>query len=102
MPRKKSSQSTHDRKVKEIANKLNKQNWDVRADVGGFVTPDGIGKKGFIPDVFATKGGKTKIIEVDTPRTVDEDQLATFRRSAAHRDSADFEHVITRPRTKKG
>lgn len=100
MPRKKSSQTTHDRKVREIANQLKKQNWNVKAHVSGYETPDSIGKRAYVPDILATKGDKTKIVEVDTPTTLDQDQLATFRRSAAHRDSADFEHVITKPRKK--
>ena len=98
MPRKKSTQTTHDRKVRQIANQLKKQNWNVKAHVNGYETPDSIGKHAYIPDILATKGNKTKIVEVDTPTTVDQDQLATFRRSTAHRDDAHFEHVITRPR----
>lgn len=100
MPRKKSGQSTHDRKVRQIANELKNKGWNVRADVSGFDTPDGIGQSGHIPDVLATKGLKTKIVEVDTPRTENRDQLSTFRRSAANRQNGNFEHVITKPRKK--
>jgi len=98
MPRKKSSQGTHDRKVRQIANELRNKGYKVQADVSGFDTPNGIGKSGHIPDIYATRGSKEKIVEVDTPGTENSDQLFTFRRSAAHRDNADFEHVITKPR----
>ena len=62
------------------------------------IIPDGIGKNNYTPDIVAARGKKMKIVEVDTPGTVDNDQLASFRRSAAQRENADFEHVITKPR----
>lgn len=92
------SKETHDRKVRQLANKLKKQGFNVKADLDGFETPDGIGKGDHVADIFATKGKKTKIVEVDTPGTENPDQLATFKRSAAHRKNAEFEHVITKPR----
>jgi hypothetical protein len=98
MARRKSTQNTHDRKVRHIANELKSKSWNVRAHVSGFDTPDGIGQAGHIPDILATRGTKTKIIEVDTPGTENSDQLSAFRRSAAHRENGDFEHVITKPR----
>jgi len=95
------AKDTHNRKVKELANQLKKENWNVKAHVSGYETPDSIGKNNFIPDIVATKGGKTKIIEVDTPRTENSEQLAAFQRSAAHQKNATFEQVITTPRKKK-
>jgi Holliday junction resolvase len=92
------SKKAHDRKVRQLANNLKKQGFEVKADIDGFETPDGIGKADHVPDIFATKGQKTKIVEVDTPGTENPDQLAAFKRSAAHRKNADFEHVITKPR----
>jgi len=91
---------THDRKIQQLARELRQKGYKVQADINGYETPDGIGEGGYVPDVFAQRGGKTKIIEVDTPGTEDPDQLTTFRRSAAHRDNADFDHVITKPRKK--
>ena len=91
---------THDRKVQQMARELTKQGFDVQADLKNYDTPDGIGKGGFIPDIVASKGGKTKIIEVDTPGTENSEQLKAFRRSAAQRSNAEFEHVITKPRKK--
>jgi len=93
--------NTHDRKVRKIANDLRKMNWKVKADIGGYDMPDGIGKKGYIPDIIAIKGGRSKIIEVDTPNTENTDQLSAFRRSAAQRKNTVFEQIITRPRKKK-
>lgn len=101
MSRKKSNQDTHDRKVRELARDLKQKHYHVQADIRGYETPESIGKDGYIPDIFATRGDKTKIIEVDTPSTEDPGQLAAFRRSAAHRDNAEFEQVITRPRKRE-
>ena len=91
------SKKAHDRKVQQLANNLKKQGFKVKADFDGFETPDGIGKGHHVPDIFATKGQRTKIVEVDTPGTENPDQLTAFKRSAAHRKNADFEHVITKP-----
>lgn len=92
------SNDTHDRKVRQIAKEFKQKGWKVQADLKTYDTPDGIGKGNYIPDIVATRGNKTKILEIDTPGTVDNDQLASFRRSAAQRENADFEHVITKPR----
>lgn len=92
------SNDTHDRKVRQIAKDLKQKGWKVQADLKTYETPEGIGKNNHTPDIVATRGKKTKIIEVDTPGTVDNDQLASFRRSASQRNNADFEHVITKPR----
>ena len=94
------AKDTHDRKVKELANQLKKKKWNVTAHVPGYETPNSIGKENYIPDIIATKGGKTKIIEVDIPQTENQEQLAAFKRSAAHRKNATFEQVITKPRKK--
>lgn len=74
----------HDRKVRELANSLRRQGWSVEADVPGFEQPNGIGRDGRVPDIFASKRGAERIIEVETDRTLktDTDQHATFRRSA--------------------
>lgn len=49
-----------------------------------------------IPDVVARKRGATRIIEVETERTVDADrqQHATFRRSASQRTRTTFKLVV--------
>lgn len=95
------SGDTHNRKVRQKATELKKQGWKVDADLSGFGPPNPIGQGNYIPDIFATKGKKVKIIEVDTPVAIDKQQLAAFRRSAAHRRNTDFEHIITQPRKTK-
>ncbi len=101
MPRKKSVSSTHDRKVRELAKKHMKEKWKVKADIGDFEQPTPVGRNKRIPDLEVSKGGKTKLIEVDTPETIDPKQLEAFRRSAGQKENTEFEHVITKPRKKK-
>ena len=86
-------QTKHDKKVKEIANKLKKQGWKVKADVKDFDKPDPIGKEKRIPDIVAEKGKKKKIIEVETEATIEKDkkQQETFRKSAAQQPETSFE-----------
>jgi len=100
MARKRSTKSTHDTKVRKLATELKANGWKVQADISGFDTPDGIGQSRFIPDISASKGSHTKIIEVDTPNSVNTEQLSSFRRSATHRKNTSFEHIITTPRRK--
>jgi len=101
MPRKKSVQGTHTRKVRELTRELKQKGYNVQAHINDYKMPGSIGKGDYIPDIDATRGSKTKIIEVDTPGTEDQAHLAAFRRSASHRGNAEFEQVITRPRKKK-
>lgn len=93
MSRKTENQSAHDRRVRTLANELRNEGWDVQADLPNFDQPDPIGNDGRIPDILATLGNRTKIIEVETPRTVDShrEQHSTFRRSVAHRENGEFE-----------
>ena len=97
MSRRQRNQSTHDNRVRTLANRLEDQGWEVQADLPNFDQPDPIGKGEKIPDILATRGTQTKIIEVETPSTVNshQDQHSTFRRSAAHRENGEFELVVT-------
>ena len=56
--------------------------------------------KGRIPDILATRGNRTKVVEIETPSTVDahQEQHSTFRRSVAQRENGEFELVVTKPR----
>lgn len=85
-------QNKHDRKVRQIAKKLEKDNWNVQADISGYETPESIGNENRIPDIVASKKGAKRIIEVETPRSVkkDKDQQETFRRSAAQQKRTTF------------
>ncbi len=92
--------STHDRKVREKARELKKQDYEVRAAIRGYDRPRPIGKEKRIPDIEARKRGVRKIIEVETPGSLrtDKEQLKTFTRHAAHKKGTTFEVIVTRPR----
>jgi hypothetical protein len=85
-------QQRHDRKVIEIALRLKFQGWSVQADIPGFERPGPIGRGKYVPDVRATKAGAVRIIEVETPETVESDakQHEAFRRSAAQKPRTTF------------
>ena len=94
------NQTTHDNRVRREANKLKQEGWHVQADLPDYETPTPIGKDNRIPDILATRGDRLKIIEIETPSTVEshKDQQATFRRSASQKEDAEFELIITKPR----
>ena len=100
MSRQNRNQSTHDRQVRTLANKLRNEGWKVQADLPNFDQPNPIGNSRRIPDILATRGNRTKIIEVETTTTVDshQEQHSTFRRSAAQRENGEFELVVTKSR----
>jgi hypothetical protein len=95
--RSKKGQERHDGAVRREANRLMKAGWNVQADIAGFDQPDPIGKEGRIPDIRATKSGAERLIEIETPDTIekDKDQHATFRRRASHRPRSSFEIIET-------
>ncbi|PIQ89702.1 MAG: hypothetical protein COV72_01710 [Candidatus Omnitrophica bacterium CG11_big_fil_rev_8_21_14_0_20_42_13] len=64
MKRSRKSQTKHDTKVISIARKLERQGFEVKADVRGYEQPDII--RGFWPNVVGTKGRQRKIHEVET------------------------------------
>lgn len=100
MSRTRKNQSAHDSRVRSLATKLQDQGWEVLADLPNFDQLDPIGKDQRIPDIFATRGERTKIVEVETPNTADthQEQHSTFRRSAAQRENGEFELIVTKPR----
>lgn len=103
MPRGKSKDNTaHDRKVGRLAAEYEKVGYTVQASTGRRPDPQPVGRSGRIPDVIATKHGRTKIIEVETPRSLKKDkaQLETFARYAAKKGNVSFDIVVTKPRTK--
>ena len=94
MPRRSQrQQSKHDQKVRQIANRLKRDGWNVVADLPSYHKPDPIGKKKRVPDIVATKAGATRLIEVETPETLETDkkQHEAFRRSAGQRKRARFD-----------
>ena len=100
MSRQSRNQSTHDNRVRTLANTLRNEGWKVQADLPNFNQPDPIGKDVKIPDILATRGDQTKIIEVETPTTADsyQEQHSTFRCSTAQRENEEFELVVTKSR----
>ncbi len=92
--RPKRSQSKHDAEVRREAEKLKDRGYDVKADVYGFPQPDTIG--GFRPDVVGKKGIERKIIEVETPESVD--SARDRKQQKAFRDSAKRSKKTTFPR----
>lgn len=105
MARKKTKeQTTHDRKVGRLATHYEKQGYAVCASTGRRPDPKPIGRSKRIPDIVATRRGRTKIVEVETPRSVKSDkaQLQTFARYAAREKNVSFDIVVTKPKSKAG
>ena len=97
MNKSKGRQNTHDQRVKQIANRLKGENWKVKIDIPGQAKPRPIGKNQRVPDIEASKGGRRKIIEVETPDSLKKDkaQQSTFRRHAAQKTNTTFKIEVT-------
>ena len=65
-------QKSHDECVREIADELKQEKWDVKANVEGEKKPAKIG--GFTPDIEATKGCLRRICEVLTEKDFGSDK----------------------------
>lgn len=100
MSRRNRNQSEHDNCVRNNAEMLLNQGWNVQADLPDFNRPDPIGKDERIPDIYATLGDQAMIIEVETPSTIEShnEQHSTFRRSAAQKENTEFELIVTEPK----
>jgi len=74
-----SSESLHDRKVRKIAAAYWGMGYRVWADISGYDRPAHIRSR--VPDIVATKGKTTRIVEVETDQTFDrhKDQRDIFR-----------------------
>lgn len=84
--RSKYEQTCHDTAVRRSAAALKANGWRVKADVNGYKRPstlsvDGENRR---PDIIATKNGKKRIIEWETPSSIDKDrkQHQVFRKYA--------------------
>lgn len=97
MARSRNFQSKHDKRVGEIARRYEAQGFVVKADVGDFSRPDTIG--GYRPDVVAKKGRGRKIVEVETPDSVDSardvKQQQAFRQAADRSVNTTFRRDVT-------
>lgn len=69
--RSKRSQTCHNTSVRRRATGLESKGWNVKADIPDFDRPKTlhVREKGVRPDIFATKGKRTRIIEVETRET---------------------------------
>jgi hypothetical protein len=75
-------QSRHDEAVRRSAAQYEARGYRVMADVPGFDRPDLI--QGCRPDLIVQKGREKKVVEVETPSTLEADraQQETLRRGA--------------------
>jgi len=81
-------QTCHDTSVRRRAAGLESKGWNVQADIPDYNRPKTlkVEGRGVRPDIFATKGKRTRIIEVETRETRFKDLsqhrlLRTFGRS---------------------
>ena len=100
MGRQNRNQSARDHRVCPLTNKLRNGGGKIQADLRNLDQSDPIGNEGRIPDILAIRGNRLKIIEVETPSTVDahQEHHSTFRCSAAQRENGELELVVTKPR----
>jgi Holliday junction resolvase len=90
------------RKIREIVRQLERQGWEVRADMRGRTAPAPINDKA--PDIEALKNGRRLLIEVETYDSlrVNEEYVRGLIRHAASRGDTRFDLVIVVPRKKAG
>ena len=96
MSRSRKSQTKHDSKVLSIARKLERQGFDVKADIQDYEQPNTI--RGFRPDIVGTRGRQRKIHEVETQDSVDstrdQKQQKAFRQAADQSKNSTFKRTI--------
>lgn len=84
-----SNLSPHDKGVQAEARELQREGWNVRADhLNGWSNPPKI--NGHYPDVYATKRGSRRIIEIETDASEDKAQHTAFRRHASQKQNTIF------------
>ena len=92
------SQSKHDQAVKQRAEQLQRQGFEVKADLKGWDQPSTI--RGVRPDVDARKGKQRVIVEVETPESKNDAraqrQRSAFEGAAKRSAKTRFETIITK------
>jgi len=83
------AQEAHDKGVLAEALELRRAGWNVLADLSGWSRPPLIAGK-HRPDVYATKRGHTRIVEIETDEWDDHDQHSTFRHHAGQKENTIF------------
>ena len=88
--RSKKNQTCHNASVLSRAVGLETNGWNVRTDIRGFPKPRNL--NGSRPDIYATKRGKTRMIEVETleSRFKDRKQHQKLRKYAKSRKNTTF------------
>ena len=98
MARKRSarSQSKHDKAVERRAKQLERQGFDVKADLKGWKQPGTI--RGVRPDIDARKGAKRVIVEVETTESKNDAraqrQRSVFAGAAKRSAKTTFEKIV--------
>ncbi len=91
------SQSKHDQAVKKRAEQLQRQGFEVEADLKGWNQPGTI--RGVRPDIDARKGQQRVIVEVETPESQDDGraqrQERAFEGAAKRSPTTRFEKIVT-------
>lgn len=89
-------QTQHDLEVRRLAISYTTQNYSVAADIAGYMQPYKIG--GYIPDLIATKGVETIIIEVETKGSENsahaKKQKAAFEAEAKSNLFTTFQQIV--------
>ena len=87
--RTKEGQKIHDRKVTETAGRLRQAGYKVKADLPGHPKPPKM--RGHIPDIYATKGRKKLVREIETTNTITADKVQhQALQQAAKQSGAEF------------
>jgi len=98
MARSTREQSVHDAAVRRWAESLERQGYEVVADIKGYIRPGTF--YGLKPDIVATKGKERIIGEVETPRSIgeprDQAQRTAFQRMEDMSNHTSFQRRIAR------
>lgn len=91
----KERQKTHDRKVQEVARRLRRQRYFVRADLPGHPRPPRFA--GIRPDIYAHKKGKKLVYEIETSETLSKDRPQQQKLAkAAGKIGAEFRLLVAK------
>ncbi len=89
--RKTKDKSKHDLGIKHEAEELEKDGWNVLADhISEYKKKRPPNIANHRPDIYATKSGHTRIVEIETDEDDDHDQHTAFRRHAGQMKNTIF------------
>lgn len=83
----------HDEEVRREVMRLRSQGFSrIKADLTGFELPSPIGNRERIPDIEASKPGKTVLVELEEQSQLpsQKEQISAFKKSAAQQPRAEF------------